>query len=106
MKVQTLALKYKTMIRILLRDAIERYAEKTGERLTYAMLAERTGIARSTLESMGSRQGYNTSTRHVDLLCRVLGCTPCELLEYIPEPEKQGHTVSPDSEMKHNGHRT
>lgn len=83
------------MLKILLRDAMDRYAEKNGEHLTYPLLAERTGIAQSTLESMGSRKGYNTSTKNIEILCRVLGCTPCDLLEYSEEADERELRAEP-----------
>lgn len=68
------------MIEVRLREAMERYSARTGERMTYRILAERTGISRSTLESIASRGDYNSSLQTIDKLCEALGCTPGELL--------------------------
>ena len=70
------------MIEVKLREAMEQYRRRTGERITYRMLADRTGLARSTLESIATRRGYNASLVTIDKICRVLGCSPGELLEY------------------------
>lgn len=68
------------MIEIRLRNALELYHRRTGERLTYHELAARTGLARSTLESMASRPGYNASLASIGRLCEALDCEVSELL--------------------------
>lgn len=72
------------MIEIKLRQALEAYRRRTGERLTYQELANRTGLARSTLESMASRPGYNASLAAIDKLCAALGCDLGDLLALHP----------------------
>ena len=69
------------MIVVKLRDAIEAYRRRTGTRLTYEALAELTGVSIATLQSLAARPGYNTRLSTIEQLCRVLGCTPGELLE-------------------------
>lgn len=69
------------MIRVNLRKAMEAYRQRTGVRLTYAMLAKRTSISVETLQSIAVRPGYNTRLSTIEKLCRVLECTPGELLE-------------------------
>jgi DNA-binding Xre family transcriptional regulator len=64
------------------------YRERTGERLTYAMLAERTGLAQATIESVATRRGYNATLDIIARLCAVLECTPAELLELEPQPTR------------------
>ena len=69
------------MIRVRLREAIRAQKERTGRRITYASLSVETGIAVATLQSLGSRRGYNATLATVERICRALGCTPGELLE-------------------------
>jgi len=69
------------VIKVKLREAMERYSARTGERMTYRILADRTGLSKTTLESVGTRSDYNASLQTVDKICRALGCTPGELLE-------------------------
>lgn len=57
------------------------YRERTGEALTYAMLAERTGLSRFALESLGTRDSYNTTLDTVERICLALSCAPGDLLE-------------------------
>lgn len=73
------------MIEIRLKQAMDRYQARTGERLTYAELAERTGVSRSTLESMATRPAYNASLKTIDVVCSALECAPCELLHHVPD---------------------
>lgn len=61
---------------------MESYAEKHGERITYQDLSERTGIAKATLEAIGSRPNYNPTLSTIDTLCECLECSVDDLLEY------------------------
>jgi DNA-binding Xre family transcriptional regulator len=70
------------VIVVKLRETMEAYRRRTGERITYDLLAERTGLARATLESIASRVDYNASLRTIDKICEALHCTPTELLEF------------------------
>ncbi|WP_456622218.1 MULTISPECIES: helix-turn-helix domain-containing protein [unclassified Bradyrhizobium] len=58
---------------------------RTGDSLTYAVLAERTGLSRATVESIASRKRYNASLATIERLCAALQCGPGELLEIIPD---------------------
>lgn len=69
---------------------MEAYRQRTGVRLTYDTLAERTGIAITTLQSLATRPGYNTRLSTIERLCRVLECAPGDLLEL------QDGTKNPD----------
>ena len=73
------------MILVKLREAMNGYRQRTGERLTYELLAQRTGLSRPTLESLSSRATYNPRLSTIDKLCQVLRCTPGELLEFVPD---------------------
>lgn len=68
------------LIRILLRDALDAYERRTGLRLTYAQLADATGLSKSTIESIGARPSYNATLDVVDKLCEALRCSPAEIL--------------------------
>jgi DNA-binding Xre family transcriptional regulator len=60
---------------------MEAHRLRSGERLTYETIAERTGISLATLQSLGARPGYNTRLSTVEKLCRLLECSPGDLLE-------------------------
>ena len=68
-------------MRVKLREVMEDYRHRTGERMTYEKLSRQTGLSRATLESLASRGTYNTRLSTVDKLCRALGCQPGDLLE-------------------------
>lgn len=72
------------MIVVRLREAMNAYRERTGERLTYEILSERTGLSITTLQSLGGRSAYNTRISTVEKLCTALDCTPGDLLEMVP----------------------
>jgi DNA-binding Xre family transcriptional regulator len=71
------------MIRLNLREALQEHRRKTGERLTYHALAERTGLSVDTLQSLAARPSYNTRLSTVEKICRVLNCLPGDLLELV-----------------------
>jgi DNA-binding Xre family transcriptional regulator len=62
------------------------YRERTGGRLTYESLAERAGLSKATIESLATRDDYNTSLKTVDRLCQALDCTPSDLIEFQRHP--------------------
>ncbi len=73
------------MIVVKLRKVMDNYRQQTGERITYELLAKRTGLARTTLESIATRSDYNASLRTIGKICRALDCTPGQLLEVVPD---------------------
>ncbi len=73
---------------IKLREAMLAYKRHTGERMTYEILAERTGLATGTLQNMGSRPRYNASLATLARICKALDVTPGDLLELIDDPPK------------------
>lgn len=72
----------KQLLQIRLKDVLEAYHRRTGERITYATLSARTGLSVPTIESLATRPGYNTRLSTIEKLCRELGCQPGDLLEY------------------------
>jgi putative transcriptional regulator len=80
------------MIRIKLRQLIDDKAFSERRRITLNEVADEAGISRPTLTRIANVAGYNTNTDTINALCAYLKCTPCELLEYVPEDgvEKKG----------------
>jgi DNA-binding Xre family transcriptional regulator len=85
---QKLYCQYKKMIKIRLKEAIDKLKAETGERVTYEQLAQDAGLSRATIESLASRSGYNASLKVIDILCARLHTTPAELLEYVPDHDQ------------------
>jgi putative transcriptional regulator len=71
------------MIRIRLRQRLDDKTFKERRRITLNEVSKQTGISRPTLTRIINTPGYNTNTDTIDALCRSLGCTPGELLEYV-----------------------
>ena len=80
------------MIVVKLRDAMEAHRRRTGQRITYAVLAERTRISQSMLRTLGSSLGYHPTLANIEKLCRALDVTPGDLLELIDDPPKPKRT--------------
>ena len=76
------------MIAIKLREAMEAYKRRTGNKMTYEILAEISGVAQPTLHSIGSRDDYNATLLTLEKICRALEVTPGDLLELIDAPPK------------------
>ena len=88
-------------IAIKLREAMQAYKRRTGERMTYAILAERTGMALGTLQNMGSRPNYNATLATLASICTALAVTPGELLELIDDPPNPETKSKPKRTRKH-----
>jgi DNA-binding Xre family transcriptional regulator len=76
------------MIAIKLKEAMESYKRRTGERMTYEILSEKAGIGHSTLRTIGSRDDYNATLELIEKLCLSLDVSPGDLLELVREPVK------------------
>lgn len=74
---------------IRLKEAIQAYRRRTGEKLTYQILSDQTGVSLHTIQSMATRKGHVASLRNIERLCLFLECTPGEMLviENQPVPE-------------------
>ena len=70
------------MIVIRLREMIRAYEQRSGQKLSYAQLADRSGLARATIESLASRSAYNTTLATIDKLCGALECNLTDLVHY------------------------
>jgi DNA-binding Xre family transcriptional regulator len=75
-------------IYIKLREAVLAYKRRTGEPMTYAILARRTGLSEGTLQNIGGarKTGANLST--LAKICGALHIAPGDLLELVEEPAK------------------
>lgn len=75
------------MIRVLLKQMLDEKSFRERRRITLGEVSQETGISTATLTRVANRPGYNTNTDTIDRLCWYLGCTPAELLQYIPEDD-------------------
>ena len=57
---------------------------KTKKATTYT-LREKGGISSSTVQRIKANQSVSTNT--LDALCKILECTVCDIIEYIPDAE-------------------
>ena len=67
---------------------MDAYRQRTGKKLTYELLAEQTGIALTTLQSLAARAGYNTRLSTIEKICVALKCNPGDLLEMSTDSEE------------------
>ncbi len=78
-----------TRVTIKLREAMLAYERRAQERMTYSILAERTGLAEGTLHNIGSHRKYSATLATIAKICRALDVTPGDLLELIDDPPKR-----------------
>ena len=76
------------MVAIKLIEAMQRYKRRTGEKMTYKILADMTDIARPTLHSIGSRRRYNATLATIEKICRALDVPLHDMLEMKDDPPK------------------
>lgn len=67
------------MIRIRLAEVLAK------KRLSIVELSDRTGISVRDLEILRSQDALAIRVKTLDTLCRSLGCTPGDLLEFKEE---------------------
>ena len=72
------------MIKVKLRQAMQRHEDATGIRQTYARLAKVTGVSKHTLSSIGGHRHRNPGLKTIAKICIALWTTPAELLELEP----------------------
>lgn len=57
--------------------------------MIYAILAVRSGIAKQTLYTIGSRDDYNATLATIEKICRALEVPLHDVLEMIDDPPKR-----------------
>lgn len=58
-------------------------------RITLDEIADATGIHRATLSRISNVRGCNTTTDHIESLCRYFECELNELIEFVPPVRKR-----------------
>jgi DNA-binding Xre family transcriptional regulator len=66
---------------VKLREAMVAHSKRTGERLTYAKIAQITGLDEETIQSLAVRPAYNPRLSTIALVCAALECSPGDLLD-------------------------
>lgn len=70
------------MIRLKLAEML------AHKRLSIVELSDRSGISVRDLEVLRDQQAMALRLRTLDSLCRALGCTPGDLIEYTADERK------------------
>lgn len=79
-----------SMIRVKLREAMDQYGRRTGQRLTYDDLARVTGLSPNTIQSLATRESYNASLAVIDKICVALRCQIGDILEHTHDDQQTG----------------
>ena len=75
------------MIRFRLRELVADLEFRRGSRVTLEEVATATGIHRTTLTKIALKRGYNTTTNHLDELCKFFGCGLDKLAEFVTDAD-------------------
>lgn len=75
------------MIRYNLKELIEKKSLQEGRKVSGAEIANEIGIQRSAMAKMIRDEGYTTTTKTLDSLCRYFGCRIEELVTYEDQPD-------------------
>lgn len=59
--------------------------EMAKKKLNMQQLSDLTGIRRATISAYFNETYKMIGKDHLDILCRVLQCTPADLIEYKPD---------------------
>jgi DNA-binding Xre family transcriptional regulator len=74
-------------LRFNLRGALEDFEARTGIRLTYEALSQRTELSVDTIKSLASREDYNATLRNIASICDALKCNPLDYLIWTGQTE-------------------
>lgn len=59
--------------------------EMAKKKLNMQQLSDLTGIRRATISAYFNETYKMIGKDHLNIFCRVLGCTPADLIEYKPD---------------------
>lgn len=71
-----------SQLRFDLRRALQDFEARTGIRLSYDALGQRSGVSIDAIKSMATRADYNATLRIVGQVCDALKCNPIDYLEW------------------------
>jgi putative transcriptional regulator len=74
-------------IRFYLRTLIAEYSDRTGERLTYSDLYEKTGVSTNTLSHMVNNVQQMVALNVLERLCDFFDCELHDLMRLEPADE-------------------
>lgn len=75
------------MIRSRLSILLAEKGVREGRKITYRVLSEETGLSQGVFVRLNDNltEQDRVQIGSLDILCRYLDCTVCDLLEYTPE---------------------
>lgn len=76
------------MVRYRLTELMSEKRFRDGRRVTLGMIAEATGITRTTLSNIVNVRGYNTSMEIIEKLCRYFGVEVGEMVSFVDDPRQ------------------
>lgn len=73
------------MIQVNLRVVLAQRRQDTGDQETYEQMASAMGISTSTISRLATGRTSRIDLSTLNALCKYLGCTPGDILIYVPE---------------------
>ena len=68
---------------------MQAYKRRTGTKMTYALLAERTGLSPQTFAQIATATNHGATLATIEKICWALDTTPAELLELFPDTPRK-----------------
>ncbi len=78
------------------------YKRRTGEKITYEILAERTGLSSQTFAQIATARNHGASLATIEKICLALETTPGELLQLIPDTPRKSKKKKKATSRKKN----
>jgi len=73
------------MIQFRIKELMAERERRTGDRVTYALIHQDTGIWPRSLSALATNKAKKVGVKTISELCRYFECQPGELLVYIPD---------------------
>ena len=73
------------MIQFRIKELMAERERKTGERVTYDIIHQATGIWPRSLSALATNKARKVGVETISQLCHYFNCQPGELMVYVPD---------------------
>ena len=73
------------MLQFRIKELMAEQERRTGERVTYAIIHEATGIWPRSLSALATNKAKKVGVKSIANLCRFFQCQPGDLMVYVPD---------------------
>jgi putative transcriptional regulator len=73
------------MIKYNLKQLIAEKAFEENRKITYADVAQGTGLSKTTISKIAAERGYDTAVSNIERICIYFGCALSEFISIVPD---------------------